>query len=264
MRDDLNTDEYLKLDRPDIIRFIFYPRQDFGEAPSGSTDYSIPVDKGISIGCRFYVHSKHSPSILFFHGNGEVVTDYDYTAPLYNEAGINLFVADYRGYGSSGGTPSFTGMVRDAHCIFRAFVDVLQREHYSGGTFVMGRSLGSMSAIELASVYQSQLKGLIVESGFASVVRLLRHLGLPAEFLGLSEVTFPNATKMRTISLPTLIIHGDYDTIIPVSEGIELFENAVAKDKHLVIIKGAGHNDIMMVGLEEYFGAIKEFVSGEK
>ena len=57
-------DEYSKLDRPEILRFIFFPRQDNRRGPSNSTDYSIPVDNGISIGCRFYVHSQSSPSIL--------------------------------------------------------------------------------------------------------------------------------------------------------------------------------------------------------
>ncbi len=260
----MDTSEYLKLDRPEVLQFIFYPRRDSSQTPPGSRDFLIPVGQGISIGCRYYIRSQASPPLIVFHGNGEVVSAYDYTAPFYNELGINLFVADYRGYGSSGGTPSFTNMVKDAHVIFEAFADIVHREHHTGGVFVMGRSLGSLSAIELASVYQSQVKGLIVESGFASVLRLLKHLGFPAEFLGLVDVAFPNAAKMRTVGVPTLIIHGNYDTIVPVSEAKDLFANSAAKDKRLVIIRGAGHNDIMMVGMEEYFKAIKAFVFGEK
>ena len=106
---------YSILDRPEVLQFIFYPRKDVSKSPPNSTDCSVPVGEGTSIGCRFYVHSHESPSILLFHGNGEVVSDYDGIAPIYHHTGLNLFVADYRGYGASGGTPTFTNMVSDAH-----------------------------------------------------------------------------------------------------------------------------------------------------
>lgn len=255
-----SNDIYSILDRPEILQFTFYPRQDARRGPPNSTDFFVPVGNGVSIGCRFYVHGHGSPSILFFHGNGEIVSDYDGIAPLYNQIGINLFVADYRGYGSSGGTPTFTNMVGDAHRIFKAFLDIRHNEHYTGDVSVMGRSLGSMSAIELALCYQEQVKGLIIESGFASILRLLKHLGFPAESLSIDDITFPNLAKMRSITLPTLILHGEHDSLIPVTEARDLFQNAATERKRLVIITGADHNDIMLVGMESYFTAIREFV----
>jgi alpha-beta hydrolase superfamily lysophospholipase len=254
---------YSILDRPEILQFTFYPRKDARRGPPNSTDYSIPVGDEVSICCRFYVHGYSSPSILFFHGNGEVVSDYDGIAPIYNQIGINLFVTDYRGYGLSGGTPTFTNMVGDAHRIFKTFLDVLRHDHHTGDAFVMGRSLGSIPAIDLALCYQEQMKGLIIESGLASMLRLLKHLGFPTESLGTNDITFPNAAKMRTIALPTLILHGEYDSLIPVTEARDLFENAAAERKRLVIINGADHNDIMLVDIERYFTAIKEFVFRE-
>ena len=251
---------YSILDRPEILQFIFYPRRDKGEGPPNSTDHLVSVANGVSIGCRFYVHSNSSPSILLFHGNGEVVSDYDSIASIYDQMGINLFVADYRGYGSSGGMPTFTNMVSDAHTIFEAFLDILCNNHHTSNVFVMGRSLGSISAIELASSYQQQVNGLIIESGFASILRLLKHLGFPSEFLDINDISFPNAAKMRSITLPTLVLHGEYDSLIPVTEARDLFENTAAKRKRLVIINGADHNDIMLVGMEKYFKAIREFV----
>jgi len=254
---------YSILDRPEILQFTFYPRKDVRRGPPNSNDYLVPVEDEVSIGCRFYIHHHGSPSILFFHGNGEVVSDYDSIAPLYNQRGINLFVADYRGYGSSGGIPTFTSMVDDAHRIFEAFLDIRRNEHHSSDVFVMGRSLGSICAIELASCYQDQMKGLIIESGFASILRLINYLGFSTESLGMNDTTFPNMAKIRSIALPTLILHGEDDSLIPVAEAGDLFENAAAKRKRLVIINGADHNDIMLVGMERYFTAIREFVSGE-
>ena len=252
--------DYSALDRPEILSFVFYPRRDFTKAPPSASDHFIPVDKDVSISCRFYTHSQSSPSIIYFHGNGEVVSDYDYIAPMYNQLGVNLFVADYRGYGASQGDPTFSNMISDAPIIFKTFTDILHQGHYSSDIFVMGRSLGSVSAIEAAYRYQEQMQGVIIESGFASVIRFLSHLGFPAGLLGIEDVDFPNLAKIRSITIPTLIIHGEYDSLILPTEGEALFQNSAAENKHLVIISRANHNDIMVIGKERYLEAIKEFV----
>ena len=43
-----------------------------------------------SIGARFHIAGKEAPNILFFHGNGEIVSDYDDLGPVYNRIGINF------------------------------------------------------------------------------------------------------------------------------------------------------------------------------
>ena len=234
--------DYSSLDRPELLRILFYPRKDFTPPPPNSTDYLIRVEGNISIACRFYIHNQESPSILYFHGNGEVVSDHDCLAPLYNRLGINLFVADYRGYGSSGGTPNFTNLFADAHSIFKGFGKILREGHYSNETFVMGRSLGSILAVELAFHYERQIKGLIVESGFGSMGRMMTRLGFSMESLGINAAEFPNLAKIRGITLPTLIIHAEFDTIAPLAGAKELFEHAAAERKRMVIIPGADHN----------------------
>jgi len=255
-------DEYLALDHPEILSFIFYPRKDFSQAPANARDYFIPVDKEVSLSCRFYVYSPGSPSILYFHGNGEVVSDHDYIAPMYNELGINLFVADYRGYGASQGVPSISNTVSDASLIFQAFGDILRQEGFTMDVFVMGRSLGSMSAIEIAHSYQDAIKGLIIESGFASLTNLVVRLSSAGKSLAIRDKDFPNLAKIRVVSVPTLIIHGEHDCLIPVSEAHALFEAVPARNKKLLIIAEADHNDILWIGKESYFQAIKEFVFG--
>jgi hypothetical protein len=151
-------------------------------------------------------------------------------------------------------------MIADAPVIFKGFTSILTHDHHIGEVFVMGRSLGSISAIEIAYHHQEQIKGLIIESGFGSVVRFTSHLGFPTHLLGIEDVDFPNLAKIRTIVIPTLIIHGEYDSLIPASEGRALFENAAAEDKRLVIIPQADHNNIMLVGMEAYLRAVREFI----
>lgn len=260
LRDNLSI-----LDRPDILQFIFFPRRELGAEPSiaNAKDHRIPVEEGVSIVCRFYESKKDSPNILFFHGNGEIVSDYDGVAPLYNTIGVNLFVADYRGYGLSGGTPTVTSMMGDAHKILKAFKEIMKRDNYTGKVFLMGRSLGSASAIELVHHYQNQVDGLIIESGFADIFGLLKCLGFPVGSLNLHKKAEDfTLSKIRSISVPTLVIHAEHDHIIPLSEGKTIFDNISADEKRLLIIPNANHNTIMMMGRDAYFRSIKELVAG--
>jgi len=152
-------------------------------------------------------------------------------------------------------------MVADAGAIFRSFIDRLRNEGFRDSLFVMGRSLGSMPAIEVALRHQDEIRGLIVESGAASNFRRLwESFGtLSGTAAAGEESPFLNKVKVRQIDKPTLILHGEHDEIISVEEGRDLYRNSGAQDKRIVIVPGAGHNDIMMnQGL--YFGAIEEFV----
>ncbi|MGZ3536578.1 MAG: alpha/beta hydrolase [Thermodesulfobacteriota bacterium] len=171
-----------------LLQFIFYPRKDSTPCPSNSFDLSVPVGEGVSISCRFLVGYHEWPWILFFHGNGEVVSDYDEISPFYHQNKINLVVADYRGYGASTGVPTLTDLVQDAHFIFKGVKEELTRRNLRKDLWVMGRSLGSISALELAYHHQGEMKGVIIESGFPSVVRIMFHLGVPALGMGLEKI----------------------------------------------------------------------------
>ncbi len=254
--------DYSVLDRPEILQVVFYPRQDWTPPPVGARDYMVDVEPGTQVSCRFYPASAGGPCILYFHGNGEVACDHDSIAPLYNQLGIGLFVADYRGYGRSDGTPTFASMAADAHVIFRFFLETARSSDSSAQLFVMGRSLGSHSAVELASQNPEHLSGLIVESGAPNAARMARRFGLSSERM--DQLAEALSARIRAIELPALIIHGERDSLIPVSAGIELHQEIGSEDKRLVIIPGAEHNDIMFVGTEQYFSAIRDFVLGNR
>jgi len=200
--------------------------------------------------------------MLFFHGNGEVVSDYDELSSFYTRRKLNLVVADYRGYGLSGGTPTLNGITADSHKILDAVREELCRISNTDRLWVMGRSLGSMSALELASTASESINGLIVESGFISVGRLLEHLdvAVPAG-VDLALIYRETLAMVKGIRLPTLIIHGEYDKIVPFTEGEDLYENIGSGKKELLMIPAADHNDIMFVGLQQYFGAIERFIA---
>ena len=64
---------------------------------------------------------------------------------------------------------------------------------------------------------------------------------------------FLNKAKLRSISKPTLITHAEYDTLVPLEEGKELYNNSAAKDKRFLIIPNADHNDLTIVGKKQYY-----------
>ncbi|NSW83823.1 MAG: alpha/beta hydrolase [Syntrophothermus sp.] len=252
--------DYSVIDHPDILQYLFFPRKDNAPGPPHSFDVSVNVDPDVFVSCRFYVESRDLPWILYFHGNGEVVSDHDDISLFYNRIGLNLVVADYRGYGASTGSPTFSNLVKDAHAIWDEVRATFSRRGYSGGLWVMGRSMGSVSALELASSYPDLITGFIIESGFASPTRLIRHLGLPAHNIDLNKLETECLSMIRDIRLPALIIHGQLDTLVPLSEAKLLFEQLGSLQKKIEVIPYADHNNIIYVGLQSYFKAIYDFV----
>ena len=156
--------DYSPLDAPEISMNSFYPRQGWTHPADGVQDYTINVGDDIGLSCRFFPAGSSAPTILFFYGNGETAIDYNSIAPLYNQIGVNFFVADYRGYGKSGGSPSFTTMLADASTVLEAMRIVLGASGYNGPVFVMGRSMGRHSAFELAAKDEPGINGVIIES----------------------------------------------------------------------------------------------------
>lgn len=255
------------LDRPEILEVIFpvvyspfyFPAVVENSLPNAITHF-IEVEEGIKIGCALWAKGKEFPTILYFHGNGETVMDYDWLAQLYIERGVNLFVADYRGYGLSNGKPTITNLIRDSHPIFHAFRKVIKKEGYKPSLFLMGRSLGSIPAVELAYHYQDRVKGLIIESGSANNFRRLWNYLESSERERLLGEKFLNKEKIESVLIPTCIIHGELDQIIPVQEGLELYEKSGAAVKDILIISGADHNDLMLRGHTQYFTKIEDFI----
>jgi pimeloyl-ACP methyl ester carboxylesterase len=253
--------DYREIDDSPALNYIFYPRNTHSRPPDNAFDKSVPLDEVVAITCRFYKGDNDWPWIIFFHGNGEVVSDYDHIAPFYTKGKLNLVVADYRGYGASNGCPTLTNLIYDAPILFKAIREELSQRGLREDVWLMGRSLGSIAALELAYHYPDQIRGLIIESGFPSITQLILHLGLPAGAIDLFSIYEECIAMVREVTTPTLIIHGEYDMLVPLREAEDLHKNIGATDKELIIIPGADHNDIMFVGLNQYFSAIQRFLA---
>jgi len=266
--------DYTALDRPEVLMFLFHPRAEAGApfqaagthpVPAGSTDIMIPVADDVAIGARFHMAEKTGGNILFFHGNGEIVADYDELGGVYNQMGINFLAVDYRGYGRSTGKPTVSAMMQDCHTIFDFVRTWLHENDFRGPIILMGRSLGSASVLELAAAHCEVIDGLVIESGFAYAGPLLQLLGIDIAGLGFKEEKgFDNSAKIKKFNKPTLIIHAEYDHIIPFSDGQALFQACPAANRTFLKITGANHNDIFMRGLQEYLAAVGKLVESTR
>mgnify|MGYP002001857326 FL=1 len=250
--------DYSALDDPNISMNSFFPRQGWTPTPEGVQDYTVNVGDDIGLSCRFFSYGNSAPTILFFYGNGETAIDYNSIAPFYNQIGLNFFVADYRGYGKSGGSPSFTTMLSDANTVLEAMRIVLGASGYQGPVYVMGRSMGRHSAFELAAKEAPAINGVIIESGRPSLGQFTGGL-VPQQADELEEAY---RAKAASIAIPVLVIHGEMDALAPLDDAEEMFRNFASTEKKMLVIPGAGHNDLLFKGLAEYFTAIGDFIFG--
>ena len=224
----------------------------------------VDVGGGVNVHGRLYRMTSARVVILLFHGNGEIASDYDDLAESFGAIGASLAVFGYRGYGHSTGTPTLRNALSDSHGIMK---HVVSRD--LGGAHrpivVMGRSLGSGPAIELAAAGDG-LSGLIIESGYADAYRVAERRGYERKSVsGEDLAVFSNCDKMKRVTLPVLVMHGREDELIRFDEAEMNHEAAGSEWKRLVILDGYGHNDV--VCSTQYFPTISGFLDnllGEK
>ncbi|MBY9009035.1 MAG: alpha/beta fold hydrolase [Candidatus Lokiarchaeota archaeon] len=252
------------IDNPTISNIVFYPRKTKipEKLESNTKVLKFDIDDDISIGGFFFGAKKEYPTILLFHGNGEVAFDYQYISHMFLNCNVNLAVVDFRGYGFSSGEPYYTSMIIDAIPIYNAIRQWIKEMNYLDSIFVQGRSLGSVCAAEIGAHNPPKLRGIIFESGFASIFNIMTNLfRVQSPYLTPDSLKeYSNDTRVQKFKVPTLIIHGTSDWIIPYSESQLLYQNLPnSVEKKLVLIKEAGHNNILSFK-QDYFLPLSDFV----
>ena len=250
--------DYALLDRGGASAQIFFPRPDPSSPPGGATDHVVDVGDGISIAARRYEVDPHGPTIVYFHGNGEVVGDHDGIAPLYHSIGANLFVFEFRGYGRSTGSPTIEHLVADGATCGRRAHELLDGDGFDGPRLVMGRSLGANPALEVAARVPGY-RGLILESGAGNVGRFAARFGLPPG-PELDRLVAAHEAKLATITMPSLLIHGLADQLVPVDNALATAELLTASEVTTELVEGAGHNDLLLVDPGRYIDAIAHLI----
>lgn len=249
------------LDHPDIVsKLLQPPLQSRLHPPPESEDVVFSV-KEVTLTGRFFAAGKELPSLLYFHGGGESIDTFADEAESYRQVGFNVFLFSYRGFAGSTGIPSLTTLLSDAEAQLLQGMNWLTIRGYTGPLFVVGRSVGSLCAVDCASRQPDKLKGLILESAYCQLQPLLTNLGLETLASKLQEDDeFGMLSKLETIKLATSIFHGAKDHLVPVAQAEKLQAASAAKTKQFLLVPGAQHGDVAKTAGHLYFKAIKTFV----
>lgn len=207
-------------------------------------DIWLKTSDGVSLHA-WWVERKGSPvATLFLHGNAGNLTHRGAALREIRDAGSSVLLLDYRGYGKSEGSPSESGLYRDAEAGYQWLV----ARGYAGSRIVIhGESLGTAVAVDLAS--RHACRALVLEAPFPSA-RAVAAVVLPG--IGPSLMWgFDSKGKIGKVRAPVLVIHGDADEVIDIQLGRDLFA-AANEPKSMWVLPGGGHNNIVEAAGAEY------------
>jgi pimeloyl-ACP methyl ester carboxylesterase len=196
--------------------------------------------------------------LLYFHGNGGNISYNLGAIQAFHRLGFSTLLFDYRGYGKSEGAfPTEAEVYRDAGAAWDYLVKTRGIEPEN--IFLYGHSLGGAIAIDLA-VRQPKAAGVIADATFTSLRAVIDRIPLyrffPADLLLTQH--FDSLSKLRLLRAPLLLIHGAEDRTVPATMSQVLYDKATVP-KQLLIVQGAGHNDLISIAGESYLNALENF-----
>jgi fermentation-respiration switch protein FrsA (DUF1100 family) len=247
--------------RPLLNSLLYFPSRAILETPDrAGLDYrnlEFETDDGERLhGWWARAETESLGHLLLCHGNAGNVGDRVLHAALLTAAGFDVLLFDYRGYGRSSGRPSEDGTYRDARA---ALACLLEQPGVDPGRVVyLGESLGGAVAVDLA--LERSPAGLVLLSAFTGV-RALGRLHYPFVPAALIPDAYPVLHRVGALRAPLLVLHGERDEIVPLSQGRALFE-AAPGSKRMHVFPGLGHNDLVPVAGPEMTRVIASWVRG--
>lgn len=248
-------------------QFMFFPNPQLQATPADRQlsyeDVWLPVEGGQVHGWWIPAPSDtmsgNTPVLLYLHGNGSNLGDLVSRAYQFHRWGYRLLLIDYRGYGNSSGPfPNEARVYADAAAGWR---HLDQRQIPASQRIIYGRSIGGAIALQLARQYP-EAAGLILESTFTSMAEMVTRSWLNTLFplqLILTQ-RFDSLSKIPTLQMPVLLLHGTSDTVIPAHMS-QVLHDAAPEPKTLVWIEGADHNNLTEIGGDHYRMAVQGFIS---
>ena len=243
-------------------RILYHPRKTLDVTPAdlGLTFEPVRLALNGDQLAGWWVPSKipQAPTLLYLHGNaGNVSANVDQVRRLAG-TGLSIFIFDYRGYGeSTGGPPRKRLIYEDAE---RAWTYLVRERRVQASEVVIyGHSLGGAVGIDLASRHPDA-GALITEGAFPSIIDVAD--GTVFGWLPLRLIVterFDAGSRIGTVRVPKLILHGEADTMIPVRLARQLYD-AAAEPKQLAVIAGGDHEDSAEINAAAYFAALNGFL----
>jgi pimeloyl-ACP methyl ester carboxylesterase len=247
--------------RPLLNSLLYFPSRAFVETPAETglpaRDLEIETDDGERLhGWWIGARSQRLGHLLLCHGNAGNIGDRVLHGKLLTGVGFDVLLFDYRGYGRSSGRPSEQGTYRDARAALACLLR--QPEVDASRVFYLGESLGGAVALELA--LERPPAGLVLLSTFTSVREMgRRHYPfIPA---ALVPDAYPSRRRIPELRSPLLVLHGERDRIVPLSQGRALYDDA-PEPKRMHVFPGLGHNDLVPLAGAEFAQQIASWDQG--
>ena len=227
-------------------------------------DVRINTSDGLSLH-GWYIPGPNKLTLVWFHGNsGNISTRLDSIGDVRKNLGYNIFIFDYRGYGLSSGDTSEEGTYSDSDAVMSYLLSSKDLE--PSQTVLWGHSLGCAIATKVATKYP--IRTLILQSGFTSIPAMSSHkypflpgIGLLTRIL--FKTKYDILSKLGSVQVPILVIHGDQDSVVPHFMGETIFSHA-RSPKRFYSVKGAGHNDIHVTGGSDYYKVLYDFIENPR
>ena len=191
------------------------------------------------------------PVVLYFHGNGGSLRGRVDRFRALAADGTGLIALSYRGYGGSSGRPTEKGLIDDALAAY-AFAAA---RYPASRLALWGESLGTGVAVALAA--QKPVGRIVLESPFTSIADIAAQIYWFFPVRLLIKDSYRSDLLIGTVTAPFLILHGDKDSIVPITLGDQLYK-LITAPKRFVRFPGAGHNELAAYGALE---AAKQFLS---
>ena len=192
-------------------------------------------------------------TILMSHGNAEDFTRVEewVNKTLIQSVDANVFIYEYSGYQDQRVEPSEELVYADAEAGYSFLVNTLKIP--KNKIVLYGRSLGSGPSCYLAEKYE--VGGLILQTPITSIYRVIIdfRFTLPGDM-------FANIDRIKKITCPLLVIHGNRDEIVSIQHSVELFEICNSVKKRNYYVDGAGHNNIETIAGAKLFESIQNFI----
>ncbi|MCM8819309.1 MAG: alpha/beta hydrolase [Candidatus Omnitrophica bacterium] len=239
---------------------VFYPTKTVTATPKiFGIEYQeifYETEDNIKLYAWFCKKDNLLPTILYCHGNGGNISDRVEIIKLFFDAGFNVFIFDWRGYGLSGGKPSEKGLYIDVVSSYNYLVNKLNISPKN--IIVYGESLGSVAAIYLSA--RKSVSLLILNGAFSSAYDMACTIFpfLPRFILkAILSLKFDSISQIKNINIPKLFIHSKDDEIVPFALAEKLFKEAPLP-KEFYITEGL-HNDALSLN-EDLIERIKNFI----
>ncbi|GHG48675.1 MULTISPECIES: alpha/beta hydrolase [Amycolatopsis] len=221
----------------------------------GAEDVRLRTADGLELGAWYLRPTGRDPAatVLVAGGNGGNRAGRAPLAAKLAQAGLAVLLLDYRGYGGNPGDPSEAGLALDVRAAHRFLTE--DRRVPPGRLVYFGESLGSAVVTELALEHPPA--GLLLRSPFADLAAVAAEIYpyLPVRLL--LRDRFPVKEQVARLRVPTVVVVGGRDSIVPPSQSREVAAAAAAR---LVEIPGADHNDPVLLDGPELVGAVRSLV----